>query len=107
MSKVHDLENCPVAVTVNLIGNKWKLLILRNLFKKSYRFNELKKSLKEVSAKVLTQNLKEMVSSGIIDKIYYDEKILHTEYKLTKLGESMYPIIKTLEDWGIQYSKSK
>ncbi len=51
MSKVHDLENCPVAVTVNLIGNKWKLLILRNLFKKSYRFNELKKIIKRSKCK--------------------------------------------------------
>lgn len=103
MSKKQELSACPVAVTVNLIGNKWKLLILRNLFSRPYRFNELQKSLTGISQKVLTENLKKMAADGIIIRIEYEEKIFHTEYKLTELGESMRPIIKVLEKWGNEY----
>lgn len=107
MIKKEELPACPVATTVNLIGNKWKLLILRNLFTKPYRFNELKKSLDGISHKVLTDNLKDMIKAGIINRIEYDEKILHTEYKLTDLGESMRPIMDALENWGSWYKKQK
>ena len=105
MIKKEDLPPCPVATTINLIGNKWKLLILRNLLSRPYRFNELKKSLEGISQKVLTENLKDMINSGIIEKISYDEKVLHTEYKLTSLGHSLKPIFNALEDWGNGYKK--
>ncbi len=107
MPRKQELLACPVAVTVNLIGNKWKLLILRNLFSRPYRFNELRKSLNGISQKVLTENLRKMAADGIIMRIEFDEKVFHTEYKLTDLGESMRPIIKALENWGSEYmSKS-
>lgn len=106
MIKKEDLPACPVATTVNLIGNKWKLLILRNLFSRPYRFNELKKSLEGISQKVLTENLKSMIDGGIIERIEFDEKILHTEYQLTKLGQSMHPIIEVLASWGEEYKRN-
>ena len=103
--KKEEMQPCPVATTVNLIGNKWKLLILRNLFIRPYRFNELQKSLEGISQKVLTENLRAMQECGIIERIVFDEKILHTEYRLTPLGETMRPIIKSLENWGNDYLK--
>ncbi len=105
MLKKEEMQPCPVATTVNLIGNKWKLLILRNLFIRPYRFNELQKSLEGISQKVLTENLRAMQECGIIERIVFDEKILHTEYRLTPLGETMRPIIKSLENWGNDYLK--
>ncbi len=107
MLKKGDLPECPVATTVNLIGNKWKLLILRNLFSRPHRFNELKKSLDGISQKVLTENLKDLISTGIIERFEFDEKVLHTEYKLTPLGESMQPIMAALADWGNTYKKQR
>ena len=107
MLKKEDLPECPVATTVNLIGNKWKLLILRNLFSKPHRFNELKKSLDGISQKVLTENLKDLISTVIIERLEFDEKVLHTEYKLTPLGESMQPIMAALADWGNTYKKQR
>lgn len=106
MIKKEELPACPVATTVNLIGNKWKLLILRNLFLRPYRFNELKKSLEGISQKVLTEKLKDMIEKGLITRIEYDEKILHTEYKLTELGQSMAPIMQALENWGNMYQQT-
>lgn len=106
MIKKDELPACPVATTVNLIGNKWKLLILRNLFSRPYRFNELKNSLEGISQKVLTENLKALIESGIIERIEFDEKILHTEYQLTKLGQSMNPIIQALASWGEEYKRN-
>lgn len=103
MLKKDELPFCPVAVTVNLIGNKWKLLILRNLFMKPYRFNEMQKSLEGISQKVLTENLKSMINDGLITRFEYDENIRHTEYRLTELGESMRPIMNSLEVWGKHY----
>ena len=72
--KKEEMQPCPVATTVNLIGNKWKLLILRNLFIRPYRFNELQKSLEGISQKVLTENLRAMQECGIIERIVFDEK---------------------------------
>ena len=105
MLRKEELPACPVATTVNLIGNKWKLLILRNLFARPYRFNELKNSLEGRSQKVLTENLKGLISDKIIERIEYDEKILNTEYRLTELGESMQPIMNALAVWGNDYKQ--
>jgi len=98
-----ELPECPVATTVQLIGNKWKLLILRNLLNRPWRFNELRKNLEGISQKVLTDNLRAMESDGIINRVVYAEVPPRVEYSLSELGESMRPIIKTMEEWGIQY----
>ncbi len=106
MKTKEELPNCPVATTVALIGNKWKLLIIRNLLVRSWRFNELHKSLEGISQKVLTESLRQMESDGIITRTVYPEVPPHVEYALSELGESMRPILKSLQDWGNSYKAS-
>ncbi|MBR1483784.1 MAG: helix-turn-helix transcriptional regulator [Ruminococcus sp.] len=98
-----ELPDCPVATTVSLIGSKWKLLILRNLLQRPWRFNELKKSLDGISQKVLTDSLRSMEEDGIITRTVYPEVPPRVEYALSDLGESMRPIIKSMEDFGLDY----
>lgn len=98
-----ELPACPVAATVQLIGNKWRLLILRNLLERPYRFNELLKSLPGLSQKVLTDNLRFMEYSGIVTRTVYPEVPPRVEYALSDLGESMRPIINVLGEWGSNY----
>ncbi len=100
-----ELPECPVATTVQLIGSKWKLLILRNLFQRPWRFNELKKSLEGISQKVLTDSLRSMEADGIITRTVYPEVPPRVEYALTEVGQSMRPIIKAMEDWGRSYKQ--
>ena len=100
-----ELPECPVATTVQLIGSKWKLLILRNLFQRPWRFNELKKSLEGISQKVLTDSLRSMEADGIITRTVFPVVPPRVEYALTELGQSMRPIIKAMEDLGISYKQ--
>ena len=100
-----ELPACPVATTVALIGSKWKLLIMRNLLARP--FNELKKDLEGISQKVLTDSLRSMEADGIITRTVYPEVPPRVEYALSELGESMRPIIKSMEAWGLDYKKSK
>ena len=102
-----ELPECPVATTVQLVGSKWKLLILRNLLQRPWRFNELKKSLEGISQKVLTDSLRSMESDGIITRTVYPEVPPRVEYALSELGESMRPIIATMEQWGIAYKENQ
>lgn len=98
---------CPVATTVALIGSKWKLLIMRNLLIRPWRFNELRKSLDGVSQKVLTDSLRSMESDGIVIRTVYPEVPPRVEYSLSELGESMRPIMDAMYAWGTEYSKNK
>lgn len=98
-----ELPECPVATTVQLVGSKWKLLIMRNLLQRPWRFNELKKSLEGISQKVLTDSLRSMESDGIITRTVYPEVPPRVEYALSNLGESMRPIIASMEEWGKNY----
>lgn len=100
-----ELPECPVATTVQLIGSKWKLLIIRNLLQRPWRFNELKKSLEGISQKVLTDSLRSMEADKIITRTVYPEVPPHVEYALSSLGESMRPIMKAMEEWGTSYKK--
>ncbi len=100
-----ELPECPVATTVQIIGSKWKLLILRNLLSRPWRFNELKKDLDGISQKVLTDSLRSMEEDGIITRTVYPEVPPHVEYALSDLGESMRPILDAMKDWGINYKK--
>ena len=102
-TKADLLPECPVATTVQLIGNKWKLLILRNLLTRPWRFNELHKSLDGISQKVLTDSLRSMEADGIIIRTAYAEVPPRVEYSLSELGESMRPVIGAMEAWGKAY----
>ena len=101
-----ELPACPVATTVQMIGSKWKLLIMRNLLQRPWRFNELKKDLEGISQKVLTDSLRSMEADGIITRTVYPEVPPRVEYALSKLGESMRPIMDAMEIWGTEYKKS-
>ena len=98
-----EMPDCPVATTVQMIGSKWKLLIIRNLLSRPWRFNELKKDLEGISQKVLTNSLRSMENDGIITRTVYPEVPPRVEYALSDLGESMRPIIKAMEQWGLDY----
>jgi len=98
-----ELPDCPVQTTVQLIGSKWKLLIMRNLLARPWRFNELHKNLEGISQKVLTDSLRSMEEDGIITRTVYPEVPPRVEYALSELGESMRPIIKAMEAWGTAY----
>lgn len=102
-----ELPACPVATTVQMIGSKWKLLIMRNLLQRPWRFNELKKDLEGISQKVLTDSLRSMEADGIITRTIYPEVPSRVEYALSDLGESMRPIMDAMEIWGTEYKKSK
>ena len=91
-----EMPACPVATTVALIGSKWKLLILRNLLARPWRFNEMKKDLAGISQKVLTDSLRSLEEDGIITRTVYPEVPPRVEYALSDLGESMRPIILSL-----------
>lgn len=105
MKTKDELPDCPVATTVQLIGSKWKLLILRNLLARPWRFNELRKSLDGISQKVLTDSLRSMEEDGIITRTVYPEVPPRVEYALSGLGESMRPIITAMESFGTDYKK--
>lgn len=101
-----EMPACPVATTVQMIGSKWKLLIMRNLLARPWRFNELKKDLEGISQKVLTDSLRSMEDDGIVIRTVYPEVPPRVEYALSELGESMRPIIKSMELWGLDYKSN-
>ena len=100
-----NMPECPVATTVQLIGSKWKLLVLRNLMTRPWRFNELKKSIDGISQKVLTDALRALEADGIINRTVYAEVPLRVEYSLTELGETLRPVLKSMECWGLDYKR--
>ncbi len=105
MIKKENLPECPVATTVELIGSKWKLLILKYLLNKTMRYNELKREIDGISQKVLTSTLKSMVEDGIVIRTSYPEVPPRVEYSLSEIGESMRPVIDVMADWGNTYKK--
>ena len=107
MIKKENLPECPVATTVELIGSKWKLLILKYLLNKTMRYNELKREIDGISQKVLTSTLKSMVEDGIVIRTSYPEVPPRVEYSLSEIGESMRPVIDVMSDWGNTYKNKK
>lgn len=105
MLKKTELPICPVATTVQMIGNKWKLLILRNLLVRPWRFNELLRNLEGISQKVLTDNLRALEADGIVIRTVYPEVPPRVEYSLSPIGETLRPILDTMQAWGEQYKK--
>lgn len=102
-TKAELLPECPVATTVGLIGNKWKLLIIRNLLKRPWRFNELQKNLDGISQKVLTDSLRSMEADGIVTRTVYPKVPPRVEYALSELGQSLQPILDSMAQWGTEY----
>ncbi len=102
-----ELPDCPVATTVQVIGSKWKLLIVRNLLERPWRFNELRKNLEGISQKVLTDSLRSMEADGIITRTVYPEVPPRVEYALSPLGETMRPILDAMQAWGNAFKVGK
>lgn len=98
-----ELPACPVETTLTLIGDKWKVLILRDLMDGPKRFGELKRSVGNVSQKVLTAQLRAMEESGLLTRTVYPEVPPRVEYTLTELGSSLKPILDVMWDWGTAY----
>lgn len=97
------LPACPVETTLTLISDKWKVLILRDLRDGTKRFGELKKSVGNVSQKVLTAQLRQMEASGLLTRTVYPEVPPRVEYTLTELGESLKPVLDAMQRWGEEY----
>ena len=102
-----ELPACPVATTVQLIGSKWKLLIIRNLRARPWRFNELRRDLTGISQKVLTDSLREMEADGIITRTVYPEVPPRVEYALSPLGETLGPVLDAMRVWGEDYKNNQ
>ena len=101
-----ELPACPVETTLTLIGDKWKVLILRDLMPGTKRFGELKKSVGNVSQKVLTAQLRAMEENGLVNRTVYAEVPPRVEYSLTELGKSLKPILDSMWAWGEEYKKN-
>lgn len=103
MEMVKNLPACPVETTLMLIGDKWKVLVLRDLMPGTRRFGELKKSIGSVSQKVLTAQLRDMEAKGLVSRKVYAEVPPRVEYSLTDLGKSLKPILNAMWAWGEGY----
>lgn len=103
MDEKQGLPACPVETTLLLIGDKWKVLILRDLMGGTKRFGELKKSIGSVTQKVLTAQLRAMEKSGLVNRKVYAEVPPRVEYTLTEAGHSLKPVLNSMRDWGLQY----
>lgn len=97
------LPSCPVETTLMLISDKWKVLILRDLMPGTKRFGELKKSIGNVTQKVLSAQLRQMEESGLVVRTVYPEVPPHVEYTLTELGYSLKPVLDAMWNWGAEY----
>ena len=97
------LPACPVETTLTLISDRWKVLIIRDLLAGTKRFGELKKSVGNISQKVLTANLRSMEDSGLLTRKVYPEVPPRVEYSLTELGKSLNPILDAMREWGEEY----
>lgn len=102
-----ELPACPVEITMELIGDKWKILIIRDLLTGTKRFGELKKSLTGISQKVLTNNLRDMEKSGLVHREVFAEVPPRVEYSLTDTGWSLQPILDSMVKWGNNYRNTQ
>jgi DNA-binding HxlR family transcriptional regulator len=101
MAKSYGLKDCPVARTLDLIGERWTILVLRDFFLHGpRRFQDLQKSLARVAPNTLSARLKTMEERGLITRHLYSEHPPRLEYRLTEKGKSLGPIVKALRDWG-------
>ena len=98
-----ELPECPVATTVQIIGNKWKILIIRNLLSAPQRFSEIKKTIPGISQKVLTDNLRALESDGLLIREVFAEVPPRVVYSLSELGKTLKPVLDAMGDWGAGY----
>ena len=105
MKKKNELPPCPVEVTLSMISDRWKVLILRDLITGTKRFGELRKSIGNVSQKVLTSNLRSMEDDGLVKRKVFAEVPPRVEYTLTDTGLSLKPILDSMEKWGKEYKE--
>lgn len=103
MREKNDLPECPIATTVSLVGSKWKLLIIRNLMNRAWRFNELLKSIDGISQKVLTDNLRQLESDGIIYRKDYKTNPPRVEYGMTNSGKKLSKMLDVMTEFGNFY----
>lgn len=103
---IKELPDCPVEITLQLMGDKWKILIIRDLLDGTKRFGELKKSVGNITQKVLTSNLRSMEASGLVTRKVYAEVPPRVEYTLTDTGYSLKPILDSMLKWGLEYRDS-
>lgn len=103
MKTKEELPECPVATAVSLIGGKWKLLIIRNLRVRPWRFNELQRNLEGISQKVLTDSLSQLIDDGLVYRHDYQEMPPKVDYRLTELGKEIMPVMDALADFGDYY----
>jgi len=101
-----ELPECPVATTVALIGNKWKLLIIRNLLSGTYRFGELKTGIPGISQKVLTDNLRSPEKDGLVTRMAFAEIPPRVEYSLSEVGKTLSPMFDAMISWGNEYKQT-
>ena len=94
---------CPVATTISLLSSKWKILIVRDLLGGTKRYGELKQSVAGVSQKMLTQSLRELENDGLVIRKVYPEIPPKVEYRLSRLGETLHPVVDALVAWGTMY----
>jgi DNA-binding HxlR family transcriptional regulator len=102
-----ELPECPVATTVQLIGNKWKLLIIRELLTGARRFSEFLKTIPGISKKVLTDNLRALEEDDIVYREVFAEVPPKVVYTLSELGESLRPVLEAMKDWGMEYKAQR
>ncbi len=102
-----ELPACPVETTLMLIGDRWKVLIIRDLLEGTRRFGELKKSVGNISQKVLTSNLRSLEASGLVSRQVYAEVPPRVDYSLTETGRSLKPILDAMVEWGTDYKKNQ
>lgn len=100
-----ELPPCPVATTLMLIGNKWKIFIIQQLMDRPFRFSELRRAIPGISEKVLTDNLRAMEKDGLITRTVFPEVPPRTEYAPSELGNTMRPIIESMATWGTGYQQ--
>lgn len=103
--EMNKMPECPVEMTLQLIGDKWKVLIIRDLLGGTKRFNELMRSVGGISQKVLTSNLRSLEASGLVNRKVYPEVPPKVEYSLTETGLSLKPILDSMIEWGTEYKK--
>ena len=103
MLKKLELPECPVEITLILMGDRWKILIVRDLLTGTKRFGELKKSLTGISQKVLTSHLRALEANGLVNRKVYAEVPPKVEYSLTETGESLKSVLDSMQEWGERY----
>ncbi len=104
---IHSKTSCPVEITLSILGGRWKVLILRELFKGTKRFNQLHRDLHGITQKMLTQQLRELEQAQVIIRQVYPQVPPKVEYSLSPLGESLKPILDAMHHWGVNYLENQ